>query len=183
VTIAPDGQLSNGMSGYAWLSSGTGTVFALPVANLEHARLQPVDGKLCTQGRLAAWSCVNEGTPQIRCNWDRNWGVAVGVFVAGNEGAWGDSAPSAMAVEFRGRSAKYRLIFHRKGDPSDKIFCVEDYKSGQVVQPSATKSRCWEDAGETLRDFRGVDHVSLQFPAGLDYVAFRYCVAGITLDP
>jgi hypothetical protein len=183
VTIAADGSLSNGMSGHAWLSSGTGASFNLPVANLEHARLQPALGKLCTQGRMTPWSCVNEGTPTIRCNWDRNWGVAVGVFVADNEGAWGPRAPSALALDFHGRSAKYRLAVHRKGDPHDKVFCMENYRSGELAKPAQLKSRCWDDAGETLSDFTGVDHISLQFLAGTEYVAFRYCIGGITLYP
>ena len=126
---------------------------------------------------------MNEGTPHIRCNWDRNWGVAIGFFVKNDRTAWGATAASAIRIDFRGRSTTYRLVAHRQGDPAERIYCLEDYKSGQPVKPEQLKSRCWDDAGDTLPDFRGVESFSLQAPSGLEYVAFRYCITGITVFP
>lgn len=171
------------MEGHAWLSGGEGTAFSMPVADPRRTRLQAVDGKLCTQGRLARWSCVNEGMPTLRCNWDRNWGVTIALFVGADEGPWGPAAPGGLAVEFRGRSGPYRLNLHRQGDPPERVFCVEHYKSGQVVRPASAKTHCWDDQGEPLDHFRDLDHVALQFPSGLEYVAFRYCISGVTLYP
>ena len=70
----------------------------------------------------------------------------------------------------------------RKGEPLEKIYCVENYKSGQRVTPSMFKSRCWDNAGETLPEFKNVDLFNLQFPSGMQYVAFRYCVSGIHVE-
>jgi hypothetical protein len=183
ITIGPDGQLGGGMEGHVWLSAGEGTSFSMPVEDPRRTRLQAVDGKLCTQGRLARWSCVNEGMPTLRCNWDRNWGVTIELFVAADEGPWGPAAPGGLAVEFRGRAGPYRLNLHRQGDPPERVFCVENYKSGQVVRPASAKTHCWDDQGERLDHFRDLDHIALQFPSGLEYVAFRYCISGVTLYP
>jgi hypothetical protein len=131
---------------------------------------------------VAGLRCVNENVPQARCNWDRNWGVAIGFTVKATDAAWGDDAAKAIAIEFHGRSASYRLNAHRKGEPLEKIYCVENYKSGQRVTPSMFKSRCWDNAGAPLPDFKNVDLFNLQFPSGMQYVAFRYCVSGIHVE-
>jgi ferric-dicitrate binding protein FerR (iron transport regulator) len=183
VGIAPDGRLSGGVTGFAWVEAGEGAEFSMPVAKQEHARLPPTDGQLCAHGRLSRWACINEGTPHIRCNWDRNWGVAIGFFVRSDRAAWSAEAASAISIDFRGRSAAYRLVAHRKGDPVEKVYCMESYKSGRVVRPAQLKSRCWDDAGDSLPDFRDVESFSLQALSGLEYVAFRYCITGITVYP
>jgi hypothetical protein len=181
--IAADGQLSGGVTGFAWVDGGEGTEFSMPVPGHEQSRLRATDGQLCARGRLAGWACQNEGTPHIRCNWDRNWGAAIGFFVKSDRTAWGAEAASAVAVDFRGRSSDYRLVAHRRGDPARKVYCMERYKSGRLVKPGQLKSRCWDDAGETLSDFQEVDSFSLQALSGLEYVAFRYCITGVTLYP
>jgi hypothetical protein len=109
--------------------------------------------------------------------------VAIGLNVKADGKAWGEAAAGAIAVEFHGRSSNYRLITHRNGDPDEKIFCVDNYKSGQIAKPSMFKSQCWADQGETLPDFKSVDQFNLQFPSGMAYVAFRYCITGVQLLP
>ena len=183
VVLGETGQLANGLTGATWVGSGEGTTFSAPASWDDRAHLRPEAGLLCASGTVAGFSCVNEGTPRILCNWDRNWGVAIGWNTRADLKAWGDEAMGAIAVEFRGRSASYRLNAHLKGDPGERIYCVENYKSGQVVRPSMFKSECWFDKGDTLADFTRVDSFNLQFAAGMKYVAFRYCVSGITLYP
>jgi len=183
VVIGPTGQLSNGLSGTTWVASGEGTSFSTPTSWDDRVLLRPEAGLLCTSGTVAGLSCVNEGTPKVQCNWDRNWGVAIGWHTRADRKAWGDDAKGAIALEFHGRSASYRLNVHRKGDPEKKMYCIENYKSGQVVRPSMFKSECWSDQGETLADFHQVDLFNLQFQSGMNYVAFRYCISGITLYP
>jgi hypothetical protein len=183
IRIGDDGRLTSGLTGTAWLAAGEGAALSMPVERGSMAPLRAEDGQLCTHGRLAAWSCVNEGTPRIRCNWDRNWGVAIGFYVRDDKHAWGEEAKSRLALDFQGRSAVYRLNAHRHGDPNERVVCVDNYKSGQVVKASDFKSRCWEDAGEALPDFTRVDWFNLQYPAGKDYIAFHYCISGVTLYP
>jgi hypothetical protein len=183
VVFGESGQLANGLSGETWVASGDGVTFSAPASWDERAHLRPEAGLLCTSGTVAGLSCVNEGTPKMLCNWDRNWGVAIGWNTRADKKAWGDVATGAIAVEFRGRSASYRLNAHLEGEPSEKIYCIENYKSGQVVRPSMFKSECWADKGDTLADFTRVDLFNLQFSSGMSYVAFRYCISGITLYP
>jgi ferric-dicitrate binding protein FerR (iron transport regulator) len=183
VVFDENGQLAHGLTGATWVASGEGTTFSAPAAWDSRSPLLPEAGLLCTSGTVAGLSCVNEGTPRILCNWDRNWGVAIGWNTRADKNAWGDEAMGAIVVEFRGRSASYRLNAHLKGDPSERIYCVENYKSGQVVRPSMFKSECWSGKGDTLADFTRVDLFNLQFSSGMSYVAFRYCISGITLYP
>jgi hypothetical protein len=168
------------MTGRAWLARGEGTNLSMPASREEYVSLRPGDKGLCTSGTVAGLYCVN--IPHARCNWDRNWGVAVGFDVKAGSEAWGEDAARGIAIEFHGRSASYRLNAHRKGDPQQETYCIEHYKSGQMVTPSMFKTRCWEDAGNTLPDFKGVDLFNLEFPSGMEYVALHYCVSGIRLD-
>jgi hypothetical protein len=183
VVLGATGYLANGFSGTTWVASGEGTSFSTPASWEDRVLLRPEAGHLCTSGTVAGLSCVNYGTPQVQCNWDRNWGVTIGWHTRADRKAWGDDAKGAIALEFHGRSANYRLNAHRRGDPEKKMYCIENYKSGQVVRPSMFKSECWFDKGETLVDFQQVDLFNLQFQSGMSYVAFRYCISGITLYP
>ena len=183
VAIGETGQLTNGLTGDTWIASGDGTSFSAPTSWEGRAHLLPEAGLLCTSGTVAGLFCVNEGMPQMQCNWARNWGVAIGWHARADQKAWGDEAARGIAIEFRGRSASYRLNAHLKGDPAERIYCIENYKSGQVVRPSMFKSACWLDKGDTLDDFQRVDTFNLQFNSGMSYVAFRYCVSAITVFP
>jgi ferric-dicitrate binding protein FerR (iron transport regulator) len=183
VVIGETGQLTNGFTGNTWIASGDGTSFSAPTSWEGRAHLLPEAGLLCTAGTVAGLSCVNEGMPQIQCNWARNWGVAIGWHARADQRAWGDEAARGFAIEFRGRSAIYRLNVHLKGDPAERVYCIENYKSGQVVRPSMFKSACWSDEGDTLEDFQRVDTFNLQFTSGMSYVAFRYCISAITVFP
>ena len=182
VVLGESGQLANGFTGEAWVAGGAGTSFSTPASLDERAHLRPQAGLLCAR-TVAGLVCVNESLPKMHCNWDRNWGVTMGWYARADHKAWGDEAAGAVAVEFRGRTASYRLNAHLKGDPAKKLYCIENYKSGQVVRPSMFKSECWVDRGGTLTDFQQVDLFDLHFPPGMSYVAFRYCVSGITLFP
>jgi hypothetical protein len=184
VGFASDGQLTGAMTGFAWLSRGSGTTLSSTAAAPQEdlIRLQPDGNGLCARGTVAGLRCVNENTPQARCNWDRNWGVAIGFKVNAQDAAWGDAAAKALALEFHGRSAAYRLNAHRKSDSNKKNYCIENYRSGQRVTPAMFKTRCWDHDGDTLPDFNDVDWFNLQFSSGMQYVAFRYCVSGIHVE-
>jgi hypothetical protein len=183
VVFESDGRLSGPIAGFSWVSGGKGTTFTAPRMNQEWARLRPADGQLCASGRVAGVRCVNENMPSMRCNWQSDWGVSIGWYVREDKGAWGGGASRGMSVNFRGRSSSYRLTAHRKGDAYGKFYCIENYKSGQVVNPSMFKTECWDRQDESLPDFSDVDYFSVHFPSGSEYVAFRYCVSGITFYP
>jgi hypothetical protein len=182
VVLGSDGRLDGGMTGHTWLARGEGTTLSAPASQEDHLGLRPDADGLCTSGTVAGLSCVNENIPSARCNWDRNWGVAIGLDVRADGEAWGDQAARSIAVEFHGRSSNYRLNAHKRGDPPPKVYCIDNYKSGRRVTPSMFKSRCWSGEGDTLPDFKSVDQFNLQFPSGMDYVAFHYCISGIRVE-
>jgi ferric-dicitrate binding protein FerR (iron transport regulator) len=182
VVLGRDGRLAGAMTGMTWVSRGAGTNLSAPITNESFTRLVPDGNGLCVSGTVAGLRCVNENSPKVRCNWDRNWGVSIGFDVKPGKDGWGADAPKSIAVEFHGRSAGYRLNAHRHGDPSERHFCVENYRSGQPVTPSMFKTRCWEDAGDTLKDFTDVDVFNLQFSSGMEYVAFHYCISDIRVN-
>lgn len=183
ISIDADGRLSEGMTGFAWLAGGAGTTLSSTVVHAEHARLLPKDGELCARGTIAGMRCVNDKLPQMRCNWDKNWGVALGLFVRADRKAWGEEAAAAIAVDFHGRTNRYRLNAHRAGDPKEKVYCIYDYQSGQIARPGMFRSACWDGKGEALSDFKSVDQFTLHLPSGLEYMAFRYCIAGVQVIP
>ena len=186
ITIAPDGSLGNGISGFAWVAAAPATTLSSPVTSEEGAslaRLAPKDGELCVSGTMAGLHCVNAGLPSVRCNWRHNWGVQIGFLIRTDQSAWGERAPNAIAVDYHGRSNTYRLNVHRHGDPDAKLYCIYDYESGKAAKPSMFKTECWADTGETLPDFESVDSFNLMLPSGMEYAAFRYCVSGIRLLP
>ena len=182
VVFAADGRLAGGMTGSAWLDRGTGTRLSTPVSREKHAHLQLGPDGLCTSGTVAALRCVNPNIPEARCDWNENWGVVIGFDVKAGGRAWGDEAAQGIAVEFHGRFSSYRLNAHRKDDPYEKNYCIEDYKSGRMVTPGMFRTRCWEDSGDTLATFKDVDLFNLQLQSGMEYVAFHYCVSGIRLE-
>jgi hypothetical protein len=183
VVFGEAGQLANGFTGEATVAGGDGTTFSTPASWDDRAHLRPEAGQLCASGTVAGLACINENLPQMHCNWDRNWGVAIGWYTRADHRTWGDGAAGAIAVQFRGRSASYRLNAHLKGDAKEKMYCIDNYKSGQAVRPSMFKSECWLDKGDTLPDFQQVEFFNLHFPSRMSYVAFRYCISGITLLP
>jgi hypothetical protein len=191
VSVGDDGQLSGGITGFVWVARGDGTRLSKPatieehacLACEEHAPLGREGGELCTRGTMMGLSCINETTSRMRCNWRQNWGVTIGFNVNADQNAWGESAAGGIAVRFHGRSAGYRLNAHRKGDPVEKNYCIDNYKSGQIVGPAMFKAPCWVDVGEALPDFKEVDYFDLQLQPGMDYRAFRYCISGIEIYP
>jgi hypothetical protein len=180
VALGGDGRLAGAMTGRTWLARGEGTKLSTPDLEEDRAPLLPGKDGLCVSGTVAGLRCVN--SPHVRCNWSRNWGVVVGFDVRAEGRAWGDDAAPGIAVQFHGRSSSYRLNAHRKGDPAQVNYCIDNYKSGRLVTPSMFKSRCWDDDGEALPDFTSVDQFSLQFMSGMEYVAFHYCISGIRVD-
>jgi hypothetical protein len=183
VAFTPEGNMTGAMTGATWLVRGDGTKLSAPFAVRERSvRLRPQAEGLCVSGTVAGLRCVNEDTPKARCNWDTNWGVAIGFGTRNDEEAWGPVAPKRIALEFHGRQASYRLNAHRKADPHEKTYCIENYRSGQAVTASMFKSRCWEDSGETLPGFADVDLFNLQFSSGMEYVAFHYCISAIRVE-
>jgi hypothetical protein len=183
ITIDADGSLAGGLGGYLWFAGGADTNFSTPAQRRAHARLAATGGQFCVRGTIAGLRCVNENLPQMRCNWEHNWGAQIGFLVKADGTAWGQDAAGAIALEFHGRSTSYRLNAHRHSDPPGKVFCIEDYQSGQSAKPAMFKSECWADRGETLADFKDVDAFNLHLLSSTEYRAFRFCLAGIELRP
>ncbi len=166
-----------GPQGPIWVAGGPRTIFTDQAANPDHSYVE--DGLFCTRGTLPALVCVNVTTPNIECDWRANWGVHI---------AWrptselARTAATALTFEYRGRTGHYRLTAHRRGDPPERVYCVDRYRSGSRVEPSDFEISCWESGGASLRDFSEVDTFAIQYLSGENVLPFRFCLAGISLE-
>jgi len=180
LTVAANGALEGGATGPVIIAAGSETRFSSPAIDRPE-RLYLDGGTLCTRGTIYALTCVNEQIPTMWCDWKTNWGVAINWYPRPDREAWGSSAASGIAMEFRGRRGPYRLIAHRAGDPPAKVYCLEDYRSGHAVTPAQLKSECWHNAGSTLPDFTEIEFFALQVPSEQTARTFQYCLSGVSL--
>jgi len=79
VTIGENGKLEGALNGWAWVAPGQQTTVTFPSPCNEKGCFKNTGGKLCTKGHINALTCTNPGTPQVSCNWDKNWGVVLGM--------------------------------------------------------------------------------------------------------
>ena len=180
LTVGADGRLADGTAGPVMAIGGTGTRFSVPAGSLpDHLYLD--HGMLCTRGKIPELACADEKIPAMRCNWATNWGVEIQWQPRTGGKAWGSSAASSIALEYRGKPGPFRLVAHREGDPVEQIYCIENYRSGQTVVPSEFKFDCWAPGGAGLPDFTGVDSFSLQVASQETPLRFGFCLSAVSL--
>jgi len=185
VVIGNDGKLSGALNGYAWVAPGQQTTVAAPSPCNNHGCFKNTGGKLCTKGHINALTCTGQGTPQLNCNWDKNWGVVLGFNPTDPQGPWGTSAATSVAVNYTsttqgGTAGHYRLNAHLVGDPQTKQYCVDYYAPGATVKASDFKSQCWFNSGDQLPSFRTVDTIGLMRVSDFTPIDFDFCVTGIS---
>ena len=178
LTVGATGKLADGAGGPVLAIGGVGTTFSagsLP----DHLYLD--HDMLCTRGRIAELTCADEKIPAARCNWATNWGVEIQWQPRSDSKAWGSPATSSIAIEYRGKPSHYRLVAHRQGDPLEKVYCIENYRSGQAVAPSEFKLDCWNPGGAGLSDFTRIDSFSLQVASQETSRRFNFCLSAVSL--
>jgi len=183
--IGNQGKLSGPLNGYAWVAASEQAAVTSPQPCNRDGCFKNTDGRLCTSGHIQALACTGQGTPQFKCNWDKNWGVILGMNTADPAGPWGSAAPTGISVRFssaseRGTSGHFRLTVHVAGDPYSKQYCVDNYTSGAVVRPSDLTSQCWFQDGDRLPNFQDVDTIGLLRVSEHLPVNFNFCVDGVT---
>jgi hypothetical protein len=187
VVIGNDGKLEGAANGYAWVAgSDSATVHSPSPCNFNGC-FKNTGGQLCTKGNIKALSCTGQGTPQLKCDWDKNWGFVLGFNTNQPAGPWGDNAPRSVTVNYTsvaqaGSAGHFRLTAHIAGDPNSKQYCIDYYTPGAVVQATDMKSQCWFGAGDTLKNFRQVDTIGLLRVSENIPVSFDFCVTAITTD-
>ena len=180
LTIGKSGELAGDATGPVLAIGGVGTRFSVPAGD-SHGYLYLDDGMLCTRGRISALACADEKIPTMRCDWTTNWGVLIQWHPRPDGQAWGSGAASSIAMEYRGKIGRYRLVAHREGDPAEKMYCIENYRSGRTVAPSQFRSGCWTTGGVGLPDFAKIDYFSLQVASEETPLRFGFCLSAITL--
>ncbi len=184
VVIGDHGKLQGALNGYAWVAASQYATVVTPNPCNEKGCFKDTGGKLCTKGRIDALKCSGQGTPQLSCNWDKNWGIVLGFNPTHPQGAWGTSAPTSIAVTYTsvatgGSAGHFRLNAHIAGDPHSKQYCVDNYTPGAPVKASDFKAQCWFNSGDTLPTFRSVDTVALMRVPEFTPVDFDFCVTRI----
>jgi len=177
LTVGKNGELAGG--GPIRALRGSGTSFSSRASSAsDHVYLE--DGQLCTSGRIAPLACSDEAGMGKHCDADTNWGVLVRWYPRPDQKAWGSHANSSMALEFRGKPGHYRLVAHRKGDPDQAVFCIENYLSGRTVPASEFKD-CRITGGPRLTDFTQIDYFALQVLSEEVWRPFSFCLSAVSL--
>jgi hypothetical protein len=178
LTVGANGKLADGAGGPVLAIGGVGTTFSAGSLS-DHLYLD--HDMLCTRGKIAELTCADEKIPTTRCNWATNWGVEIQWQPRTDGKAWGSRADSSLAIEYRGKTSHYRLVAHRQGDPLERVYCIENYRSGQAVAPSDFKLDCWNPGGASLSDFTRIDSFSLQVASRETSRRFNFCLSAVSL--
>lgn len=174
------GGFSGESTGFVRAIGGAGTKFS-PRANKVPGHLVRDGNLLCTHGWISEITCVDREDHPRKCDWDTNWGVHMEWYPRTDGKAWGSHAASKIAIEFHGKSGLYQLVAHRRNDPDDRWYCVQDYQSGRTVTPADFSSTCRPKGGSPLPNFADIDQFALQVTAQDSPVAFGICLSSITL--
>lgn len=166
-----------GPQGPIWVAAAPRTIFTERATSADHVYVE--DGLFCTRGVLPALNCTNATTPNIQCDWADDWGVLIGWTPTSDLVR---TAASTLSFEYRGRSGLYRLMAHRRGDPDNRVYCIDRYRSGRAVEPADFQLSCWESGGPHLSDFSDVDSFGLQIISRETNTPFRFCLSNITLE-
>lgn len=185
LVIGNDGKLEG--AGYAWVAGSEGTSIATPNPCNTSGCFKNTGGQLCTKGTIPALTCSGMGSPNYKCNWDKDWGLVLGFNTTQPAGPWGNQAPQAIAVNYTsvphaGSAGHFRLNAHVAGDPYSKQYCVDNYTPGAVIRASDLKSQCWFNTGESLPNFKRVDTIGLLRVSENGPVAFDFCINAITTE-
>jgi ferric-dicitrate binding protein FerR (iron transport regulator) len=195
VAIGSDGKLDGPMTGYAWVAAGVESTIDTPSPCNARGCFRDTRGALCTRGTIPALRCTTPGNGTDHpnypnsCNWDTNWGVMIGMNTTGSSGPWLSAAPLSLSLAYHGRDesaqsdrGRYRMNVHIAGDPESKVYCIDTYVSGQVVEARMLRTDCWTDSGESLSSFQQVDKVGLQLPSTESATPFDYCITAIAVN-
>jgi hypothetical protein len=187
VVIGNYGKLEGVANGWAWVFPGAGATIAAPNPCNNTGCFKSTDGKLCTKGNIQALTCTSPGTPQQKCDWDKNWGMVLGLNTHEPNSPWGEAAPIRVGVNYTsvavaGSAGHFRLNAHIAGDPYSKQYCIDNYAPGVLVRASDMKSQCWFGTGETLGSFKQVDQISLLRASEYTPVTFDFCVTAILTE-
>ncbi len=187
VTIGTDGKLDGAASGYAWVAGSDYATIVSPQPCNTSGCFKNTGGQLCTKGSIAALACTGQGTAQLKCNWDKNWGLVLGMNTRHPVAPWGSDAPRSLSVSYGsiahgGSAGHFRLTAHVAGDPPSKQYCVDNYSSGAAVQARDLRSQCWFNSGEVLQSFDHVDTLGLMRVSENAPVSFDFCVTAINAD-
>lgn len=182
VIIGDNGKLNGAMTGYAWVAGSRRAVIEAPSPCDTSGCFHETGGRLCARGSMPALACTGQGTADLDCDWQANWGAMIGVNPQVSHGAWGPGAPERVAFEYSGEPGSYRLTAHVAGDPDSRTYCIRDYQSGQPVTAGRFKTECWAEAGQVLESFEQVDSFGLLVGAAETPVAFDYCIDAISAE-
>lgn len=179
VAIGDNGKLGGELTGYAWVASAPRALLRSPQPCNENGCFKNTQGRLCAEGTIPPLTCTGQGTGQLSCDWQADWGAMIGLSVNLTGRPWGTSAPEALALTFSGPPADYRLMAHLAGTPDSDSYCIEGYQSGEVIDAHMLKSKCWSSSGNALPSYQNVDKLGLQVISAEKEVPVDVCISDI----
>ena len=169
---------TNNPSGALFVAVGQNTKYLAP-ADTSPTHLYKEHNRVCTNVRIAGLACT---LPDQECVGDSNWGALLGWYPRSDRKPWGSDRAKRISIDFQGPPGLFRLVAHLRGYPLSKVYCVDGYVSGRMVEPTDFRSDCWAKGGKPLLDFTTVDFIALHRPATAPAQSAQLCIGAVNLE-
>jgi hypothetical protein len=193
-----NGMAQGPMTGYGCVSLGTQDTLTSPTCGGAQIKgLTPSQPALTFNSSCApadiTWNsttslCVSGSVPALPANpteadYDRNWGVLVGVNVREPAQAIGTTHRSITFILTGQPTTALRAVVHLRSDPDNTTYCA-NMTPGMPVYFTSFNTECWENTGRYLlsSDVAKIDLVGAHVPATSSTVSVKnLCLTRIDL--
>lgn len=177
------GRAEGAMTGYGWVALGQPDSVSAPTC---HGGTPVTSASDCPQydWPTSAGLCLSGKIPAVSnpADYSSNWGIMVSAEVSAPAGGTLGRSFQSILFDISGSApAGLRGVLHRKGDPSDVIYCAL-LTSGRALTFTSFATQCWDGSGTslTLDDVPNIEWLGIQVPSGLSAVTVsNLCLMGL----
>lgn len=187
VTTFANGKGVGLMTGYGWVSLGSGAQISSPTCQ---SGVPITASTPCTSG--TQWNssfptalCLSGTLESVSAVPTNNWGIQVGVNALGTSGI-GQTFRTVTVNAIGVPTAEVRIAIHRSGDLDGVTYCASWTSSSTAVNLLSFNKACWDNTGTFLSaaDIPKIDKVGLQvLPLQAQSIPLaNLCLQSITFD-
>lgn len=165
VTTFSNGKGVGLMTGYGWVSMGSGADITSPTCQ---SGVPITASTPCASGTL--WNpsfptalCLSGTLQSVSAVPTNNWGIQLGVNASGTSGI-GQSFRTVRVNAVGVPTTETRIAIHRNGDPEGDTYCATWTGSTTAVDLLSFNKACWDNTGVFLSaaDIPRIDKIGLQ---------------------